>query len=115
MIWLANLEPIGSVVSIEDRRFVVIGHRMTRDGEGVGAGYVLVPYPLGFVDANSLFEVPASRVGEVVVKGFSNEDCVAHVAQFEEFAQQMADVSYDEFVSSVQLLHDFAEGGGADV
>ena len=115
MIWLANLEPIGSVVSIDDRRFVVIGHRMTREGEGVGAGYALVPYPLGFADANNLFVVPASRVDEVVAQGFSNGDCIAHVAQFEEFAQQMADVSYDEFVSSVQLLHDFAEGGGADV
>lgn len=114
MIWLANLEPIGSVVSIDDRRFVVIGHRMTREGEGVGAGYVLVPYPLGFVDANSLFEVPASRVGEVVAKGLSNDDGVAHVAQLEELAQAMGDITYAEYASGVQLLHDFAQEGGAN-
>lgn len=115
MIWLANLEPIGSVVSIDDRRFVVIGHRMTRDGDDVGAGYVLVPYPLGFANADSLFVVPASRVGEVVAKGFSNDDGVAHVAQLEELAQAMGDITYAEYASGVQLLHEFAEGGGADV
>ena len=109
---MAKLHAIGSVVAIDGRRFVVIGQRLTRDGENVGAGYVLVPYPLGFVDADSLAVVPASRVSEIVAEGFESDTGADHLAQFEEFADALADTPYSEYASSVQLLQDFAREGG---
>ena len=61
MIWLANLEPIGSVVSIDDRRFVIIGHRMTREGEGVGAGDIRSEvYPFTETWQGTATETPAT-------------------------------------------------------
>ena len=113
MIWLADLVPIGSVVLIDERRFVVMGHRMTRDGEGVAAGYVLVPYPLGFADTSSLAVVPASRVDEVVAEGFSNEAGTAHLEELDGLAHALAEIPYSEYESGVQLLREFAEKGGA--
>lgn len=104
----SNLQPVGSVVAIGARRFVVVGHRLTRDGVTVGAGYALVPYPLGFVDAGSLTVAPASSVDEVVCAGYANEATAAYLEEFEALAQANADVPYDEYAESVRLLQDFA-------
>lgn len=48
------------------RRYVVVGHRLVRDGDGVATDYLTVPYPLGFVGAESLQVLPASAVEAVV-------------------------------------------------
>lgn len=96
-------------MTIDARRFVVVGHRLTRDGELVGAGYVLVPYPLGFVDAQSLSVVPASAVDEVAQAGFSDAQTASYLAEFSALAQASADIPYDEYVASMRLLHDFAQ------
>lgn len=74
----------------------------------VGAGYVLVPYPLGFVDADSLTVVPASAVDEVVVAGFADQATTSYLAQFEALAQASAGIPYSEYVESERLLRDFA-------
>lgn len=99
-------------MAIDGKRYVVIGHRMTRDGEKVAAGYVLVPYPFGFADAQSLAVVPVGRVDELVAEGFKNDAASEHLAQFEGFAETLADTPYSEYASGVQLLQDFAKEGG---
>ena len=113
VVSLDKLQPIGSVLVVGERRYVVVGHRMTRDGDHVGAGYLLVPYPLGFVDADSLQLVPASKTGAVLHAGLCNETGSAYLGAFEALATANEALSYEEYQSSVRLLHDFAaqEGG----
>lgn len=122
MIWLADtarsLSPhvIGTVVELGKRRFVVVGHRMVRDGVGVGVGYVLVPYPLGFVDVESLSVVPASLVGvgDVVAEGFANEAGERLLAELAELARVSAGIPYEEFTQGATLLAGLAREGGSD-
>lgn len=92
---------------------------MTRDGEGTGIGYVLVPYPLGFVSSESLALVPASQATEVVAMGYANEAGDAYLAQCEELARESSDIPYEAYAHNVALLQQLAaEGldqeGGAD-
>ena len=96
------------MLAVGERRFVVVGHRLTRDGEAMGAGYVLVPYPLGFVDAESLTVVPASAVDEVVCAGFADASTASYLSDFEALAQASAGIPYSEYAASVRLLRDFA-------
>lgn len=102
-----------------ERRYVVAGHRMTRDGEGTGIGYVMVPYPLGFVSSGSLALVSASQATEVVALGYDNEENDAYLTQFEELAHESSDIPYEAYAHNVALLESLAaEGldqeGGAD-
>ena len=96
------------MLSIGERRYVVVGHRMTRDGELVGPGYVVVPYPLGFVDADSLQVVPASEVGAVVGEGYVSDASDAYLSDFSALAEANSAIAYDEYVASARLLRDFA-------
>lgn len=117
---MAELQPLGTVVQIGERRYVVAGHRMTRDGEGMGIGYVVVPYPLGFVSADSLVLVPASQVSEIVAAGYANEVSDAYLARYDELAAESAEIPYEAYAHNVSLLQGLAneglcQGGGADV
>lgn len=87
---------------------------MTRSGFDVGIGYMLVPYPLGFTNVNSISLVPVDAVHQIVAEGFSNKAGVVHLAQLEELAQVSEGISYEDYEASVRLLHDFAQEGGSD-
>lgn len=92
---------------------------MTQDGEGTGIGYVVVPYPLGFVSADSLALVPASQVTEAIAAGYANEAGDAYLARYDELAGESADIPYEAYAHNVTLLQGLAsEGfdqeGGAD-
>lgn len=113
MIWLASLCPIGSVVQVGARRLVVVGHRFVPDGDTVGVGYLLVPYPLGFVGTESLSVVPASRVTEVASEGLANEDGAAYLEELGELAQASTGIAQEEFEQATALLGALAAEKGA--
>lgn len=112
MVCLDKLQPIGSVLTCGERRFVVVGHRMTREEDRVAAGYVVVPYPLGFVDASSLSVVPAGKAGDLVDQGFANEDGAAYLEQFCDLATASEGIAFEEYTSSMRLLGDFVREEG---
>ena len=108
---MAELHSLGTVVRIGERRYVVAGHRMTRDGEHTGIGYVLVPYPLGFVESESLVLVSASQMGEVVAAGYANEAGDAYLAEFGKLAQASAGIPYEAYEHNMELLRGLAHEG----
>ena len=114
MVCLDNIAPIGSIIGCDNDSFVVISHRMTRDGAQMGVGYLCVPYPLGFVDQNSLLMIPASRVDSLIHEGFANEAGSQYLAQLEAVAQEVVGLPYHEYADSVLLLRGLAQEGDAD-
>lgn len=112
MVSLDKLQPIGSVLAVGERKFVVVGHRMTRDGDRVAAGYMVVPYPLGFVDADSLAVIPARAADALVAAGFANEAGTVYLERFEALAQASDGIAYEEYAESMRLLGDFVREGG---
>ena len=99
-------------MTLAGRRQVVVGHRMVRDGAQVALGYVLVPYPLGFVDARSLLVAPARLVDAVVAEGYESPAGAAHLAQLEALARESAGIPYEEYAQGVALLQGLAQEGG---
>ena len=111
----AEFAPIGSVVRIKDVRLVVIGHRMARDGESIGMCYLLVPYPLGFVDASSLSLTPASKIDEVVSRGYETDEGNEYLTGLQGMAESAKGVGYDDFADAVLSFNNYLkEKGGQD-
>ena len=111
---MANIFAIGSVIRVENQRFVVVGHRMTRDDQLVGLGYLVVPYPLGFVEMDNLTVIPASRVDALVCAGLDNKEGQDYLAELDAVVQQSAGMGYDDYADAVLLLKGLAENGGLD-
>ena len=87
---------------------------MTRDGERLGVGYVVVPYPLGFVGEESLSLVPASAGSEVVAEGLSSEAGVDYLAQLEELARVEAETPYEAYAQGIALVREFVREEASD-
>ena len=108
------MHAIGSVLTIGERRFVVVGHRVTRDGDHMGPGYLVVPYPLGHVTPVSISLVPASSVVSVLHEGYTDEQGSAYLAEFDELAQRSVDIPASEYEASERLISDFMQKGGGN-
>lgn len=108
------MHAIGSVLTIGERRFVVVGHRVTRDGDHMGPGYLVVPYPLGYITPVSISLVPASSVVSVLHEGYADEQGSAYLAEFDELAQRSVDIPASEYEASERLISDFIQKGGGN-
>ena len=68
------MHAIGSVIDIHGGKFVICGYRPFDNAGMVGMGYLVVPYPLGFVDVDSFSVVAADTYYPVVHEGYCNKD-----------------------------------------
>lgn len=90
---------VGTIVAIQDNKFMVCGYR-PYDNEGkVGMGHLLVPYPMGFMNAESLSLVSSDTVFPVVHEGFRNEDGESYDRMLEKIRTVGVDVTTDELKS----------------
>ena len=101
MVCLASVLSIGSVVAVRGRRFVVVGHRVVRDGGHAGLGYLVVPYPFGFVDSDSLSLMPAAGVECVVRPGHRDDLGDTYLAELDAIAERNATIPYDDYADAV--------------
>lgn len=67
------MHALGAVLSVGGRRYVTVGYRVLGSDSGVAIGYLVVPYPLGFVGPQSLSEVAPSDVDVLVAEGYLNQ------------------------------------------
>lgn len=101
VVWLAELASIGSVVRIHESKFVVIGHRMARDELNIGMCYILVPYPLGFVDASSLSLTPIGRVDTVLAQGYCPDAGMEYLDELSKLVEESEGIRYDDYADAV--------------
>ena len=111
---MADMHVIGSVLEIAGKRFVAVGHRVARDGDQMGLGYLVVPYPLGYVTPMSISLVPASAVSSVVHEGYANDQGASYLADFGNLVDQSAGIPASEYEASAKLLSDFMQKGGGN-
>lgn len=80
------LHTVGSLVEADGVIRMVCGYRLIDDNGTIGVGYILVPYPFGFIDESSISMLPASRIGQVFSEGSRDEEALAFVQPLEEIA-----------------------------
>lgn len=64
---------IGSVVDLGGKTLCVIGYTSNETKDGKKPGYVLVPYPFGFVSFEKLLFMPQDASCKVLFEGYTDE------------------------------------------
>lgn len=99
------IHTVGSLVEADGAIRMVCGYRLIDDAGKVGVGYILVPYPLGFIDRASITMTPASRVGQVFFEGSRSEEALTFIQPLEEIANADEESSnlegYYQYINSV--------------
>ena len=95
------MHAVGSVIDIRGSRFVVCGYRpFDKDGT-VDVGYLLVPYPLGFVSLDSFSLVTADTDYPVVYEGFRNEDAERYDGLLEQTRTLGQETAFEDVLAVV--------------
>lgn len=72
------MHAVGSVIDVQGGKFVVCGFRPFENDGTVGMGYLVVPYPLGFVNVDSFSLVSSDADYPVVHEGYRNKDAESY-------------------------------------
>lgn len=95
------MHAVGSVIDIKGGKFVVCGYRPFDDGGKVGMGYLLVPYPLGFMNLDSFSLVSSETDYPVVHEGFRNEDNEKYDRLLEQARTLGRETTFEEALAAV--------------
>ena len=92
---------VGSAVIIGSNTFIVCGYRPIEQDGHVDMGYLLVPYPLGYVNIDSLSLVTADNDYPVAHTGFRNNDAQAYDCLLEQVRDLGRNVTAEAVVAIV--------------
>ena len=95
------MHAVGSVIAIQDNKFMVCGYRPIEQDGAVGMGYLLLPYPLGFMDADSFSLVSGDTDYPTVFEGFRNEEAEQYDAGLELVRKAGRSVTMEELREAV--------------
>lgn len=68
-----ELFPIGTIIKMQEKKFCIIGYSCAKKEEKTQGGYFIVPYPLGYIDAEKSFFVSAASPVEVISYGYQSK------------------------------------------
>lgn len=68
-----NLFPIGTVVEVNDKKLCIVGYTSMQKEDEVQCGYYAVSYPIGYINVERMFFIPASLSMRVIKLGFQTE------------------------------------------
>lgn len=108
-----DLAPIGSIVRVRDVLLVVAGHRLARDDQHMGLCYLLVPYPLGFISAQSLSITPASKIDEVLFTGLNTNEGQEYLGALSSALESIKGVGYHDYADAVLAFNNYLKEEGA--
>lgn len=97
---------LGSLIGAEGGAQMISGYRLIDDGGVVGVGYICVPYPLGFMDDDSIILVRATDVTQVYFEGHEDPSAQMLAKSLEELAaaKEDADTLSDYYRSIREAL-----------
>jgi hypothetical protein len=61
--------PIGSIIKVSGKNFMTVGYQTMREEDHIKTGYYTVPFPMGFIDSESLGFCKDESIERVVFRG----------------------------------------------
>lgn len=103
------MHAVGSVIDIKGGKFVVCGYRPFDNDGKVGMGYLLVPYPLGFVNLDSFSLVSSENDYPTIHEGFRSEDAESYDRLLEQARTYGRETAFDEVLSAAEGVREEIE------
>ncbi len=103
---MKKILPLGSVVRLNDMSFLIAGYRPMERKESVVMGYILIPWPWGFLNRKKIWICPVSEIEEIVAEGYQNKAGDIFLEKIDRIERKGKDTNYREFV---KLINAFKE------
>lgn len=97
-----KLNSIGSIVRYNSSEYMVIGYKACETDNRIVPCYVVVPIPMGYLEAESLRLLAADKVETLVQEGLRNDICLKYVDSIENRYKVLSGLSADEWRAEEQ-------------
>ncbi len=102
---MENILPIGSTISMSNTLFCIVGYADKEKNGKTVCGYTVVPYPLGYLNAEKVFFVPVDKVEKIISKGYENPSFEIYfqlVAKTFEYAEKISTSDLNNLIKKYQ-------------
>lgn len=93
-----KLLPLGSVITVKDRKVSIIGYASVDKDDISTAGYFVVPYPIGFTNIEKVFFIPHNTEFEVVAEGYKTDPSSQVLDMLAKSFEMVKKVPYDDLL-----------------
>lgn len=99
------VHPIGTAIRVGDEStFVVVGYRLHEEDGMACLAYLLIPYPLGYLDERSFCSAPIDVKHEVLFEGYLDETTQSYLARLANLNEKTKQVSYEDIMLLTEAL-----------
>ena len=93
--------PVGSIIKFKSAVCLIVGYLTEGKKKGEKVSYILLPYPSGYVDADSFAQIPCDEV-ELISEGYKNELSDAYIEYIKTFNIALEKYSSDEITEEMK-------------
>ncbi len=102
---MQTVHPIGTAIRVGDEStFVVAGYRLHEEGDMTGLAYLLIPYPLGYLDERSFCSSTIDIKHEVLFEGYADDVTRAYLMRLAELDEKARQASYEDIMLLMEAL-----------
>lgn len=109
-----RIHGVGTLLVCGDQPFMVCGYRFIEQDERLLPCYVMVPYPLGYINENSLSLVDATINRKVIATGLNNDAQTRFNNALEEVCLAKNGMTLDEYLNTLDAVRSALLEGGDD-
>lgn len=93
-----KLLPLGSVITVKNRKISIIGYGSVDKDETSTSGYFVVPYPIGFTNIEKVFFIPHNTEFEVVAEGYKTDPSDKVLDMLAKGFEMVKKIPYDDLL-----------------
>ncbi len=89
--------PLGSVLAYQGVKRYVVGYRVIQEEDILLLAYTVIPYPLGYQEAESYRFIPVNEELEMIQEGYTTELSEMLCGQKLELVQKLSQITPKEY------------------
>lgn len=100
-----KLLPIGSVLCAKEKKAVVLGYHFETEDDRFVTSYLVVDFPMGYINSTCIGIVPVDAEMEVIFEGFRNdnfETFIKNKQELYELSKDMTVTRWNEELETIQ-------------
>ena len=106
--------PLGSIINANGHDVCVIGYGSDEKDSVSVLGYLVVPYPLGFIEMDKVFFIPLNGKFELVAEGYHTEATTKLLETVSKSFEAIKGASDEELEQFNLRLREAKKGGASE-